>query len=139
MSASLQHTDTQKLGSEIERVVPSPLPTHICFCSPAICESTLGKEPCAPTPPPAEEQPDNWVLQLGKPKDHRGARAGPSPGCPPELPSGGSVNSYKSNHYPAPCTGHLARHFTHAISSRPHGNSVRWVPSSPLTDKETEA
>lgn len=132
-----------KTAAGIERVVSGPLPIHICFCSPVNWENTLGKELSAPTPSPAEEQPDNWAVQLGKPKSHRGARAGPSTGCPLELLSGDSDNSYKSSHYraseQAPCTRHLARHFTCIISFNPHSNSVRWVPSSPLTDKETEA
>lgn len=105
-----------KTASGIERVAPGPIRIRFCFCSPVNWESTLGKEPSTPTPTPAEEQPDNWAVQLGKPKGHRGARAGPSLGCPLELPSGDSDNSYKSNHYCAPGARHRARHVTRTIS-----------------------
>lgn len=40
-----------KTAVGIERVVPGPLPIHICFCSPVSWESTLGKEPCPHSTP----------------------------------------------------------------------------------------
>lgn len=96
-----------------------------------------GAEPL--TPPPAEEQPDNWAVRRGKPEGHGGARAGPSPRCRLELLSRDLDNSYNSSHYSVPCTRHCARHFTCTISFNPRSNSVRWAPLSPITDKETEA